>query len=503
MIAAPTGIGKTTMFYRLALQQRIKVILMLSYTSQVLQGKEKHTVPGVMEGLCGNDRTVPDAGSIFGTYDKASLINKSIDARDYDFTVIDEAHNLVNHYDFRNDAMKNLKSLCNQSKAVIYLTATPDYLNFRHVDLLIRISQNAETAKPGTVVKYQKDSKSALINAIINRHVPGMIDVIYTRSIKDMVEIQYTVSSKMQIESHLINTDAKGISPVYENLSKHQMLSANGVYENGGLLFTTNLIVDGVNICDKNIGDVYLADPKSTTDLVQFPARFRCGYSNYFIFISGNKSDAAQTLSRNELVQKYYQMALMQKKSYENVNKLYNALGGFNFVQNTGENEIKLINSYDLLDHDGNIVDETILLKAQELEAFRMRWDVDYLKDYLGNDQNGFLIDEKNISKPVMKKKEIKQSVTDLKIENSQRIDLLKALLQDDFVRDEFIKDYLKKKNPKSLNNLYERYGIRNHLITNKYNEYLCRKDCLKLLFKYCSGIDMSVTFLRTMPKTI
>ena len=154
------------------------------------------------------------------------------------------------------------------------------------------------------------------------------------------------------------------------------MLSAEGVFQSGGILFTTNLIVDGVNINDPNIGNVYLLDPDSTTDLVQFPARFRNGYGNYFIFISGNKPEVTQEISRQALVQKYYQRAFMQKRSYDNVKMLCNSYG---LYPSAGKSKIQLIDSYDLLDEAGEIQEETILLKAQRVEALRMRWDVPYI----------------------------------------------------------------------------------------------------------------------------
>jgi hypothetical protein len=488
VITAPTGIGKTSMFYRLAEMKRIRTILMLSYTSQVLQGKEQYTIPGVIEGLCESDYRVPETGSVFGTYDKASILYKSIDPRDFDFLVVDEAHNMVNHFEFRSSAMNNLKDLSDLSKAVIYMTATPDYINFKNIDFLIKISPENPSAKSGTVVKYYNDSKSILCNVITNLHIPGNIDVVYARDIKKLETIQHVISTKFSgIETHLLYADMKNDSKIYDNLSRHQMLAAEWTFQSGGILFTTNLIVDGVNICDRNIGNVYLLDPDSTTDLVQFPARFRNGYSNYFIFISGNKPETPQALSRQELVQKYYQMAFMQKRSYDNVKTICNAYG-FNRV--AGSNEIKLIDSYDLLDEAGEIQEETILLKAQRAEALRMRWDVSYIKAYL--DEYGFMIDEKNvtqISKTLISKIEISKSSATLADMKEQRIDQVIKLLQDDLVKDELIKDYLKIKH-RFFVNLKERYSIGEHISTGKYENFLTKKECSKILFKYCTGLD-------------
>ena len=221
VITAPTGIGKTSMFYHLAKTEKIKVILMLSYTSQVLQGKERISIPGVMEGLCESDYRVPETGSIFGTYDKASIMYKSIDPREFDFVVVDEAHNLVNQSIFRSPAMKGLNILLGQSKAEIYMTATPDYINFKNIDLLIKISMDNPSTKSGTVVKYNNDSKSILCNVITNQHIPGNIDIVYARDIKKLETIQHVISTKFSgIETHMLYADLKNDSKVYDNLSE-------------------------------------------------------------------------------------------------------------------------------------------------------------------------------------------------------------------------------------------------------------------------------------------
>jgi hypothetical protein len=83
VITAPTGVGKTEMFYWLAEQLKIRMIMALSYTAQVHQGKERHTIPGVIEGLCENDHNLSVTGSIFMTYDKAPIVRKNIIPENY------------------------------------------------------------------------------------------------------------------------------------------------------------------------------------------------------------------------------------------------------------------------------------------------------------------------------------------------------------------------------------------------------------------------------------
>jgi hypothetical protein len=117
VITAPTGIGKTSMFYKLAEDKKIKMILALSYTSQVLQGKASYSIPGVLTGMCQDDSKIPQTGSIFMTYDKSRIIDGEVDASEY-IMIIDEAHNLVNHSNFRGKVLQELEHLSEQCSCV-------------------------------------------------------------------------------------------------------------------------------------------------------------------------------------------------------------------------------------------------------------------------------------------------------------------------------------------------------------------------------------------------
>lgn len=286
VITAPTGVGKTEMFYRLAKQQHIRMIMALCYTAQVQQGKEHHSAPGVIEGLCKNDNIVPLTGSIFMTYDKAPIVQKKIKPENY-IMVIDEAHNLVNHINFRNKQIQKLQELSDCCKAVVYMTATPDYINFKDVDLVIKIAPTTPKINTATVVHYKKKLLKVISNLIMSQHQDGMIDVVYIRNSTTLDKIKCVINSNSNLETQLVNASVKNEKQVYDNLVNHDRLAKNDVFKSGGILFMTNLFVDGVNIKDDNIGNIYLANTDSTTDLIQYPARFRNGYMNYYIFSTG------------------------------------------------------------------------------------------------------------------------------------------------------------------------------------------------------------------------
>jgi len=456
VITAPTGTGKTESFYWMAEQGKIKMILALSYTSQVLQGKAKHTIPGVIGGMCEEDKDVP-TGSIAITYDKSRIVCNGTNPEEYKM-VIDEAHNLVNHSEFRSEVLSSLKKHSDLCQMAIFVTATPEYLNFKNVDLLIKIELKDPVTKNATVVKYEKKSMVKLTNFIIEKHSPGTIDVVYARSIEKLGKMEAIIRSKYtEIETQSLNAKIKMDSQVYSNISQNEHMSGVGVFETGGILFTTNLIVDGVNIKDQNVGNVYLLDIASTTDLVQYPSRFRNGYQNYFIFISGNKPKyTRRNRTRQQLLQTYYKLSLKYKESYDRINLDFNRSIS-NILPAKSRASINLTDRYELLDDNGNILEEMILLKVQEIEAARMLWDVSFIKEYLENPAYGYNFQvieygKNPSSNACFTPDEIDLGLKVYQDEKDKIIDLLMVILKDSQYernREELIKDYL---NPKTCN---------------------------------------------------
>jgi len=525
VISAPTSIGKTTMFYRLAKEKLMKMILALPYTAQVLQGKENQALPGVLEGLCENDHDVPIGSSLFMTYDKAAIALRSINPSDY-IMVIDEAHNLVNHSTFRDIQLRKLKELADQCKAVVYMTATPDYINYGNVDLLIKVEHLIENRKNGTVVKYGKDVKSVLSNVLVKQHDSSLVDVVYIRNIETLVQIENVIKSKRpDLKTHVLFAENKNDSIVYQSLTKNQQLSENPAYGDIDILFTTNLIVDGVNINDITIGNIYLVDPESTTDLVQFPARFRYGYCNYFIFVTGNENLISQKdWSRQQMADQYYYRAIKQKQSYDEISRVINAIGlsiinkekkpsenkETNLVDQddlnskktaqkdkNGKKEINLVDQYDLLDDKGNIQENTILLKVQHQEAMRMRSNIRYLKEYLEGAYHFTLTEQQidDLSEHFFSNKDISEASKEFRDERKTLTIALKNILIEEkyaSARNELIKDYLKNRY-QTFKTLKHKFAISEHVRTGKYKIFLDEKRCLKILFKWCTGLDLGV----------
>jgi hypothetical protein len=156
------------------------------------------------------------------------------------------------------------------------------------------------------------------------------------------------------------------------------------------------------------------------------------------------------------------------------------------------------VDQYDMLDDKGNIQDYTILLKVQQLEAMRMRWDVEFLKYYLeGSEFNyDFLITElpvENIMEEYFTKGDIAGASSTLHIERKAlSIVLMKILVEDEYtgIREALIRDYLKDKH-KYFPTLKDKYGIDGYVKTDKFKRFLKDKRCKNILFKWCTGLDL------------
>ena len=511
VLTAPTGSGKTEMFYRLAKQKKIKMIMALAYTSQVKQGKTKHAVKDVLAGMCESDYLVPETGSIFMTYDKALKVKKAINPDEY-LMVIDEAHNLINQDNFRNQALSRLKDLAENTKAIVYMTATPEDLNYKEIDLIIKIKLKTQQKKPAAVVKYNNGGKNAVSNILLNNHKNGMIDVIYANDKQKLRSMETLVQQKRpDIETHVLFADKKDTSQPYSNIYKSSKLSGKDVFSDGGVLFTTNLIVDGVNILDQNIGNIFLLDPQASTDLIQFPARFRNGYQNYFILVSGQSQGATGFLimnrTRQNLISHYYNLALKQQEVCDRLSgslKRFCKTEGLNYLMyvdgyDSGETwNIKLVDRFPFLDSKGNILEERILQRVQRIETLKMRYDLEALKLFMENDALGynFHLKEmplKDLIQNKLSNQEINQAdqVLDLKIKDKERLvlDIIsgKRGVQE---RDELLYNYLKKYNRNSPLMCVD-YFVDSQC-DGRYQEFISVPEVKKMLYRYCVGLELN-----------
>jgi hypothetical protein len=370
------------------------------------------------------------------------------------------------------------------------MTATPEYLKCNDIDMTIKIEQENLPLENINVCKYRKDAKTKVADALINQHKPGKIDVIYSRNKKQLYQMEKLIQNK-SIETHVIHSDIKDESEIYKNLSKRQKLSRGRIFKDGGALLTTNLIIDGINILDQNIGNVYLVDIKSTTDLIQFPSRFRQGFDNYYLFVSGNVPKYVNQRSRQELFSLYSGLALKQKESHDTFSFKLNSFASIGLPIP----EIALTDRYSLLDNCGRISKHIIAEEVQKAEARRMNHNVTAIEEFVIG--YGYQVTELSFEDLInqgLSEQEKNQAHIDL---TGEKVDivttLVKILINGNYTheRQELVKDYLKKKR-----NLFQilttRLNISKYKSTGKYEVLWEYPECVDLLYRYCIGLELN-----------
>ena len=338
-----------------------------------------------------------------------------------------------------------------------------------------------------------------------------MVDVVYANDKKKLRSMEAIVQQKRpNIETHVLFADKKDTSKAYSNIYKSSKLSGKDVFSNGGVLFTTNLIVDGVNILDKNIGNIFLLDPQASTDLIQFPARFRNGYKNYFILVSGQLQGATGFIncrSRQDLIAHYYKLALKQLEVCDRLSgslKRFCKEEGLDYLMyangyDFGETRsIKLVDRFPLLDSKGNILEERILQCVQRIETLKMRYDLEALKLFMENDALGynFQLQEMPIKDLIQNKlsdQEITQAdqVLNLEIDNKEKLvlDIISGK-RGDQERDELLYVYLKK-HSRQFPILGADYRF-DCQCDERYQEFISVPEVKKMLYLYCMGLELN-----------
>lgn len=306
-LQSPPGSGKTTMFCLLAIEKKDKFIIALPYKSQVDQLKGYYENIPYFQGLCSGDNAInPGATSIFSTYDKLELFfdtrtNGGHNLKDF-ILIIDEAHNVIEQRGIRKKVLDNMiRHISTGVRATIRLTATPYPMDFTKIDLYIHVKKLGDFTK--TYYRYEcgEGVLKKAVSHMIGNHEPNEVTVMLHNKIKDLYKIRDGIKQCYpEIEVHVLDSTVRELNHLEDtyndmkllrSITKHSRLKnfAEGLFMNGGILLTTTLIVDGVNVIDDNIGNVYTVKVGNPTDYIQFINRFRSGCRAINVFCSGNK----------------------------------------------------------------------------------------------------------------------------------------------------------------------------------------------------------------------
>lgn len=342
-VIAFTGSGKTEALINKIKNEKIKAVYLTPYESNSKQLEEKYKVPSVYGAI--NQKQVKDFlrsnNLIVSTYDGLSkILNCSILTEEY-VLLIDEAHNLVTHSNFRSRALDLIVQNMDQFKKIINITGTPEGVlnnDFKNVKF---VKENATSiiSKYSILMSGQR-SDEACVEHILNHKNKGKT-VIFRNSIKTLETIaEGLISGGIIKEKIKILSSQEKEGKLYESIIKDEQIPGSIKY-----VLTTSVISDGVNILNQNISAVYMLESFDLIQHRQFLARFRKGVENVYDIILKPEKNLAD-LSWIDLpvelkrIITLYEMIAIEKNNYLNkmgliknkarTNFLYKSTGSIN-----------------------------------------------------------------------------------------------------------------------------------------------------------------------------
>jgi hypothetical protein len=324
-IIANTGTGKTTSIVNIYKNSDRKCVFLVPYIANARQNEENFGYPAIYGEKLSKSKSpkkyikslLKRKKIIFATYDTIKHFDKQFDFSNTDL-VIDEYHNLIAQYKFRDETLKMLVSKQNYFENIITLTGTP-------YNLFNKIS------------KFHKDDERKFLYGLNDFRTiyfeKEYIDdemKVYLGEMKKEEAIAYTLKDLVKMRSNskdviflnnkndlmfmkqqLINStfyredEIAILSSTNENIydtknryitfdinrskeldgeTYRSVIEDNYIPNNVKILLTTQVISDGVNILNDNIDNIYILNNKNITTTEQFLARFRNGFKNLHIY---------------------------------------------------------------------------------------------------------------------------------------------------------------------------------------------------------------------------
>ena len=289
LLVAPTGAGKTysimevmkqlskentTTSYIIACPNRIQNIQNKKYGVSVWVG-------GVEKEY--NLRTVSMV------YDLAEQTIKQCESEGRKVVlIVDEAHQLIDAYDYRKKAIKGLLDLIKNHtvKRTLLITATPQKINERlgifnyNYSYYIRYNDENKVKNVNTLkVIVCKNKENALIDIINKNKKQGIVSVVELNNIEEHGFFELLLTKRgFKVES----LHSKNKNYIYDSIIQKDIIPA-GV----DVLLTTSMLQCGTNIKNTNVSFIAIPNKPSYLDLdclEQFYARPRL-YNDVFYLI--------------------------------------------------------------------------------------------------------------------------------------------------------------------------------------------------------------------------
>jgi hypothetical protein len=278
-IQSDTGTGKTTYFIKRA-QQTGRPLLLVVPTRSICRQQAKYPDAYLCYGsnTAGRAADAAAATVVIATYDTAHHV-PDIDRRTL---VIDEAHDLVNHYNFRAAALNRLQQVITEAAEVVYLSGTMPRALLKAYDVpLVNVSRVNSPRVRLHYLKAENSSPRALSEALLSHLVKDLKEDPHQVhfALYNSTEQIDTVRRFMVEAGHLKADQIQALSSTHrdrgETSAFDDLEQLEHIRDGVRLVLCTSIISEGVNIQNTNVGKVYAVGVNCPDTVRQFAARFR------------------------------------------------------------------------------------------------------------------------------------------------------------------------------------------------------------------------------------
>lgn len=299
-LIAPMSSGKTTTLLKIAVENNIKVLMIVPLVSLAVQKKEDFSEKySITLGAVHGEDPINGIEEISDEQIRQFILKKQIIISVYDslprvvrvisqcmseehlkeyVLLIDESHNLVTQSDFRIKAVYNVDLLQAKFKKTIFISGTPEctILNkFKKVQFVKK--DNAIKTKIH-IIKYSSQGMHKVFCHLLSRKINGKVVIVYD-NVNELEILKELIVKYLKVQEKDIKIISRNDKQddTYIKIVKEETI-------NVPFLLTTRIISDGINIFDTDVQHLYFMDMKDYWLKRQFISRFRKGVENIYDF---------------------------------------------------------------------------------------------------------------------------------------------------------------------------------------------------------------------------
>ena len=279
LLEAGAGYGKTEMIKSL----KAKTMLILPFTSTIKAKVEADSKTSDWLYYYGSKR--PTLDEILGdknmsmTIDKFSNLNiMELDQANFEYIVIDESHLLFTS-SYRDVMSPTIQRLANCKAKVIMMTGTPtgEILFFPSIKHIKVIKEDFRQKEFNVVMVPTKNEKMTKMCKMMAKDIIDGKKILYPTNKGNLFYSQVTGLIQEYLNIYKYPNKLKSFYYKKSNYGDESMddINFSKTVGNNDIIFCSNYLSVGVDICDRNTFSVYFSEPWIAQDIEQFANRLR------------------------------------------------------------------------------------------------------------------------------------------------------------------------------------------------------------------------------------